>query len=102
MLLDYGDLDKIVKPFIEALDHRYIVSNQNESGGDEYGPIAVKRGDAARLNIEASTAELLAKWFFTLCRHDLLSKYPGTWYEGFRMAIEVQETDKSFATYTEM
>jgi 6-pyruvoyl tetrahydropterin synthase/QueD family protein len=103
MILDYGDLDKVVKPIIDGvLDHRYIISNQNEVACDEYGTIAAKQGHAARLNIEASTAELLAHWLFIIIRHDILAMYHEAWYEGFRMAIEVQETDKSFATYTEM
>lgn len=102
MILDYGDLDKVVKPIIEALDHRYLVSDSNERSVDEYGAIAIRIGDAARLLIEASTAELLAKWLFTFIRHDVLAQYHETWYEGFKLEIEVQETDKSFATYTEM
>jgi len=58
MVLDYGDLDKIVKPaIIDPLDHRYLVSADNIKRNDPYATIAVLNDHAYILGTAHSTAE---------------------------------------------
>lgn len=62
MVIDYGELDRIVKPFIDGvLDHRYIVSVSNLAAGDPYLQHGVQAHMAVLL-ISESTAEKLADW----------------------------------------
>lgn len=94
MVLDYGILDSIVKPIIETLDHRYLVSDSNLMNRDLYALISLQDGrqDGVRLPIEFSTAECLAKYLF----HEILGKF----VKGFTVSyIEIWETPKSVARY---
>ncbi len=60
MVLDFGLLDRAVKPIVDELDHRYIISEANRMGDDPYAEAARELGDAIDLNIKYSTAEELA------------------------------------------
>lgn len=95
MVLDFGELDKVVKPLFEAFDHRYIVSDQNVTAEDEYAELALKRGDAIHPNISASTAECLAYFFANEVTQALLSGVMPKCSVG----IEVHETEKNVAYY---
>lgn len=95
MVIDYGDLDVVVKPIIDALDHRYIVSDQNIAAGDLYADEAIKRDDAVIPHIAASTAEILA-YMFSQKIHDELAAVLG---HSVVVGVEVHETPKSTAFY---
>lgn len=68
MVLDYFDLDRIMKPIVEELDHRFMVSGNEsalkamllgaEQDEDIYDPDWV-----VYLDVRRTTAEELAKWF---------------------------------------
>jgi 6-pyruvoyltetrahydropterin/6-carboxytetrahydropterin synthase len=69
MLMDFGDISKVVKPLIvNYLDHRHL----NDS-----------------LEMHSPTAELIAEWIF----NQLYSKIPGL------HSVAVRETDTSEATF---
>ena len=56
MVIDFGDLNKLVKPIIDELDHQYLLSS---------GQKAVKgleREETFPMKIPYTTAECLAKW----------------------------------------
>jgi 6-pyruvoyltetrahydropterin/6-carboxytetrahydropterin synthase len=92
MLMDYGYLDKLVKPIIDALDHRYIVSESNEVSADPYAAVAIMRDDAFILPAKASTAEHIAEYL-----HDAIARVidlPATF-----IAVEVSESPKSMARF---
>lgn len=98
MLIDYGVMDKIVKPIIDEMDHRYIASQSNWAADDPYAGIARQNGHAFLLDAPASTGEYLAAYLwdrilkrlweseFTLTRQELI--------------VMVSETPKSTATFS--
>ena len=97
MLMDYARLDDFVKPIIQLMDHRYIVSQSNHAANDPYEQVALMRGDIYPLNCPASTAEYLA-----LFLHEEIMA--GFWDETMaitrnQLRVTVQETEKSTATY---
>lgn len=64
-VLDYGILKKVVKPVIDVLDHRYMVSLANLSEEDPYMAAAENAGlqdDIVALPIQQTSAECLAEW----------------------------------------
>jgi len=97
MLIDYGELDKIVKPIVDSIDHRYIVSRSNHNALDPYAVVAQARGDAFLLDAPASTAEFLARFLW----HEVFTDLRATIYGCARneLVITVNETPKSTATY---
>lgn len=90
MLVDYGKLSELMKPLIEGVDHRYIVSNGNLEAEDPYAAIALLKGDAFKLPFPASTAEFIAQHF-----HEILQ----TRYPDYYITVTVSETEKTEATY---
>lgn len=89
-IMDFGDLDKAVKPVMERLDHHYIISENNLKNGDPYAALALALGHGiAPSLLEHSTAENLAKWI-----HDEIERF----IYG-KIAVEVWETYKSCARY---
>jgi len=94
-IMDYAQLDVVVKPIIEELDHRYIVSSENIAASDPYALVAIHQGDAAQPMISRSTAELLARWIAVEVRGAL--KLIGI--EPFTIFVEVAETEKSSALF---
>ena len=99
MILDYADLDKTVKPLIEAMDHRSLVSVSNYTAGDLYAAAAIYKGQAYVLWVEASTAECLAKMLALAVREGLTEHRPEATVT--TVIVTVQETPKSKATYRE-
>jgi len=99
MVMDFADLDRAVKPIIEELDHRYIVSDSNIASDDPYAYTADVAGHAVRLPMQASTAECIAAWIHgEVCgwfREIGLDRYCTG------MVVSVWETPKSVATYQE-
>ena len=101
MLLDFGILDEIVKPLVDAMDHRYLVSYSNLGHKDPYFErVSGERpGDFYMLQAETSTAEALAQTLCKQVRHAL----QGRGYEGKETCrvsrVCVWETDRNEATY---
>lgn len=97
MLIDYGELDKIVKPLIDQMDHRYIVSASNHRNRDPYETIALDRGEVFPLNMPSSTAENLAEFL----HHEILYALRDANYSVTReqLVIYVSETAKSTAVF---
>ena len=94
MLIDYGELDKIVKPIVDQMDHRYIVSQSNHAAGDPYEKAALQRGDAFPLNAPASTGEYLAAFLWGEIWDALQSRISQE-----ELSVMVSETPKSTATF---
>lgn len=59
-LMDFGDLKKIVSPFIDEMDHRYLVSVENKERDCPYLQAAPKE-DLYFLSTGRSTAECIAE-----------------------------------------
>lgn len=92
MVMDYGDLDKVVKPFInESLDHKYLVSQSNLEQGDPVAPIAIRMGWAYSISLPASTGEYIAQ-LISEAIHNLPNTVIG-------LQVQVDETPKSTAVY---
>lgn len=64
MVADFSDLKELVKGPIDAMDHRYIVSQDNLFHDDPYAVLAQEQDHAVVLAIDTSTAECLVDWFF--------------------------------------
>lgn len=98
MILDYGVVKQIVKPIIDAMDHRYLVSQDNLFEHDAYALLAQEKGDAYVLPCAASTAELLAEFLEDTIRNEFL-----TFFERkelpFDFTITVEESSTTSATY---
>lgn len=83
MLMDYGEMDRLMKPLFDNLDHRYL-SNETEQ-------VELADMEVRILMIPATTAEYLAGYIFdwangTGALHGLVS------------AVTVKEGGKSSAT----
>lgn len=98
MVIDFGKLDDVVKPLIEALDHRYLVSNENVARHCPYYLAARREADfhvdVVRLDFERSTAEHIAEHLCLAIR--VLLSSTAIYVE----RIDVWETPKSVATIT--
>lgn len=85
-IMDYAELDAIVKPIIQELDHKFIASTENLSDIDP------NQDDYVVLPIPRSTAECLAKY--------LVDKLSVRITIGrIAIAVTVSETPRSSATY---
>lgn len=83
MLVDFGDIDRIVKPIIDELDHRHL----NDVTG-----------------LANPTSEALARWLYERVGH-AIRYYAGIGEAGAwppdvaLLSVTVSETDRSSATY---
>ncbi len=98
MVVDYFDLDAIVKPIIEMLDHRFICNGIEPAvkaieAYEEYD--ADTRDWFCFLPVQRTTAEELAKWF----AHELLLKMPEN---VIVYGVQVCETPKTMAEYIQV
>jgi len=92
MVMDFGFVDMVLKPLIDEMDHRYIVSQDNIAKKDPYAAVAIDRGDAYMLIADHSTAEEMAQFIQTrVCR--ALSLLPN------KVSISVLETPRNEAIY---
>lgn len=98
MVLDFGDLDRVVKPIVDELDHRYMISQYNLAAHDPYAVIATSEGHGVELPCQASTAEMLAKYFVEEVERCLRMMYPSM-NGNTGITVVVWETPKSTATY---
>lgn len=84
MVMDYGDLDNIVKPIIEQLDHAMLIGpEQSVLGGNKICYIGVR-----------STAENIARWILT----KILPSLQDT--NITHLSVSVSETPKTYAEYS--
>lgn len=95
MVIDFQDLDKLVAPWIEQHDHRYLVSVSNRENTDTYWLNAYP-GDFIEMAVMNTTAENIAA--------DIAHWTDGTLREAHFMSVYVREvrvweTPKSCATY---
>lgn len=92
MVLDFGKLDEVMKPVIDEMDHKYLVSKSNVQAKDPYAKDAQARGDAYMLTTPHSTAEELAQlihfWTWT-----------GLTIASNNVFVSVQETPKNVAYF---
>lgn len=95
-IMDFGDLDQFVKPIVEELDHRYIVSESNKAADDPYWRMALLREECVQIDVKQSTAEQLAKYLwgeitqvFSFLNVDFQAN----------IFVDVWETPKSMASY---
>ena len=92
MILDFGYVDQVVKPLVDALDHRYLVSNGNLSAGDPYAKIAMDNGDIYMVDMPATTAEYLAAFIHSRVCNKL------NWTRD-QCQVTVRETPRNKASY---
>lgn len=94
MVIDFAQMDVLIKPLVEKLDHMYLVSDENVLWGDPYFDAALENGHAVQLPIIRSTAECIAEWLLK----SLTAALEGT---DLRVAsITLWETHKNVATVT--
>jgi 6-pyruvoyl-tetrahydropterin synthase len=95
-LMDYAQLDAIVKPIIEELDHHYIVSEENVAMEDPYWVIADRRDDAVHMQVERSTVECMSQWLANQVSESLHLLDRDT----ICVSVTMRESSKSSCTYT--
>lgn len=96
MVMDFGDLDNLVRPIVERLDHHYIISKDNILENDPFALVCMtqREEDGVIPEINYSTAEELAIWFYTEIQKTLDQVAPNVFLV---TGITVEETDKSRA-----
>ena len=92
MVVDYHDLDKVVKPMVDGMDHMYLVSRENEVANCPYASIAIENEHAYPLPANRSTAECIAKHLYEMLLHTFIPTR-------YKVKVEVQETPKVSAIY---
>ena len=94
-VLDFGDVDGYIKPYIEAMDHHYLVSTSNSNNSDPYEQAALKHRpqDLFIMELETTTAEAIAEWIGLKFFNELPSPLRIEW-------VEVQETARNRARWT--
>lgn len=95
-IMDYAQLDSIVKPIIDELDHRYIVSQENVAMQCPY-VAAGRHEDMVLLGVPRSTAEVLAMWL----TEQVVQALQMLDARENMVRVTVQETPKSGATYSD-
>jgi 6-pyruvoyl-tetrahydropterin synthase len=93
MLMDFGEVDKVCKPIVDACDHRYLVSESNKAANDPYFAAAeryMRSEDLADVRMPTSSAEHLAELFYRLFQDVLTVPVH---------SVSVEETDRNEATY---
>ncbi len=98
-IIDFGDLNKIVKPILATLDHRYMVSLDNVDQGCIYLEAAItaaRDDDIIYLPILQTSAEMLAEHIKTSIETQLAGS---KWSHVAILEVRVWETPKASATY---
>lgn len=92
MLLDYKDLDAIMKPLVGELDHSFMTSDKLAL------PLVVEQflGNVVYIDVQRTTAEELAKWFWRKVAFGLRKRE-----NLYLLGVIVKETAKSSAEYIE-
>jgi len=99
MLLDYGKLDEVVKPIVDKLDHRYLVSESNKDAGDMYANLAIQNDHAYVLQERASTAECIAQHIQIAVKKGLADADYDHYID--EITVYVSESHRSLAMYAE-
>jgi 6-pyruvoyltetrahydropterin/6-carboxytetrahydropterin synthase len=110
-VVDFGVLKRIVKPYVQAVDHRVILPTQNpklrlEDDGDRLivhylgsAQFVFPRSNCALLPVSNTTAERLAEYFAGRIRADLIQ-------EGVRglgaLEVEVEESPGQSGYYKDL
>lgn len=94
-IIDFGELDRVLKPILDWYDHKYLVSRDNIAKGDLYYNAALLNGHGVQLNSDYSTAEELARVFFDQFSYEI-KRYS---INAYVVWVTVWETEKSSATY---
>lgn len=84
MVVDFGKMDKVIKPIIEQFDHHYIACSTEDP--KEYEMLI---RDSVDLGADHSTAEMIARVLFEQIDHIFHTV----------KEVSVWETSKSRATY---
>lgn len=95
-VMDYAQVDAVVKPLLEELDHRYVASEENVLADCPYLAIAVAQQHVVMLPIKRSTAECLCEWLADeICAAIRLMNL-----DQINVSVQVNESPKSTAKYT--
>lgn len=92
MVLDFSEMDKIIAPLIDSMDHRYLISAECEEVDDVYSKASLEEGHGVKIPVARSTAECMAIWLGTEI-HNLVMP------ELMCMTVEVWETAKNSACW---
>ncbi len=99
-VLDFAVVKEVIKPIIDQLDHRYLVSRANVDAGDIYYAAAFTtvehKDDCFLMSVQQTSAELLARWF-----HDAFTDEFHDKGLGHILVVEVKlwETPTAYATF---
>ena len=89
MVMDFGELDQCMGALLDIVDHRFLISKNDLLLYQELGSHFEVRGMIC-LELERTTAECIAKWFFDSLSEDLGSMV---------QEVKIWETARSSATY---
>ncbi len=88
MVVDFSELDAIMRPLIDALDHRFLVPSKEVA---QYAPSWLEPGEMASLPVARTTAEELARYIVSV----LMA--PTSSIRMFDIGVTVWETAKASA-----
>lgn len=91
MVIDFAELDRVVGPLIDSMDHRYLIGEEQQLANDPYIAPALEEQHGFTLNVNRTTAEELAHWFLDEINVMLLPELAC-------VSVEVWETAKNSAT----
>lgn len=104
-VIDFSDLDNIVKFIVGNLDHRYMVSQANITAGDIYAKAAMvdeeRQGDFIILPVAQTTAECLCAHIYAEVHRGLMVFLETTEHtqRAWVSAVRLWETPKNMAEY---
>jgi len=93
-IADFAELKAILKDITDSVDHVYLISGSNIQAGDPYAEIARDRDEAAEIDVDVSSAEQLAEWFYNMIRRALNIDSDVT-----IESVKVYETPNTWAEY---
>jgi len=91
MVMDFAEMDTFIKPLIDMLDHKCIISKDNYRCRNRVYEALQLANDLAIIEIEHSTAEEISKW---LCEM-IIQKITNV-----KVTVTVWENRRSSAMYT--
>lgn len=99
-ILDYGEIDEIMKPEIDKLDYAFMIGKMDKN--TDYAKFIEDTGFRVyELNVDYPTAELIAKHFAEFIFEKLKEKLPENQFRSLiKIMVEVKETQKTYARYT--
>jgi 6-pyruvoyltetrahydropterin/6-carboxytetrahydropterin synthase len=88
MLVDYSEMDRLIKPTIDAMDHKFLLPER------AHVPIGIGESEFYILDVGYSTAEAIAEYLWTMFFSVFRVEY------NLELEVTVCETQKTFATYS--